>query len=363
MGRLAKIREIKRIQNPRNYSSNTLRLDMAEKGNLFPKNFFKNFIEYKLKEIDFIAYPDYQRYFDFEDKIKNKFKFSNDSIVLETGSDSLIKLIIQCFCPENRVISTLNPSFPMYNIYGLSLGANVEHIKFESKTHISVKDIILNLNEKTCILFISNPCSPYGSLYSDNDINQLLVEAEKRNFILCLDEAYIDFAPKHTHNNIENSKNLIRIRTFSKAIGAAGIRLGYAITNKVNSNLLKSAQLTFPITGPSLSFGEYILENYEIIEKYINNTKLSRDYICKKLRLNKYDVLSSHTNSIHLHPPHNCTEKLIALINSEDVLIKHGSNIGVPVKIPKDPRNTWIRMSVFEGLEKTDFFKKMLKIR
>ena len=362
MNRIDKIKSINRIQTPRNYTQNTLRLDMAERGCLFPKNFYKNFINNKLTELDFIAYPDYQRYFNFTNRIKDKFNFSQNSITLESGSDSLIKLVIQCFCPEDELIAVLNPSFPMYNIYGQSLGSNTLFIDFKNSTHIAVNDLISQLNDHVKILFISNPCSPFGNLYTDYEINEIIKFSELRNFIVCLDEAYVEFAPKTTHSKINYSKNLIRIRTFSKAIGAAGIRLGYAVASEEICQILRGAQLTFPITGPSLAFGEYILDNYDLIDSYIDQTKLTRDFICKTLKELNFDILGSHTNSIHIHAPKDKVTKVQNLIEAENVLVKAGSAIGVPVIIPNDERKTWIRMSVYAGLEKTDFFEKLISV-
>jgi len=142
MNRLEYIKSINRIQQPRRYNDQTLRLDMAEKGDLFDKKFYQDFKDNKLKQLDFIAYPDYERYIKLEQKILNTFKFSYKNIFIDSGSDSIIRSIIQCFCPEKSLVTVLNPSFPMYSIYANSLGVDVSKIEYNDKTHIEMDYLI-----------------------------------------------------------------------------------------------------------------------------------------------------------------------------------------------------------------------------
>ena len=362
MNKFELIDTINRIQIPRNYNNTTLRLDMAERGNLFKKNFYNNFIKNKLSQLDFIAYPDYSKYINLEKKLLEKFKFPYKQVYIDAGSDSIIKSLIQTNCLEGEAISVLHPSFPMYSIYANSLGVKAYSIEYEKTIHIDINHLLKSINKKAKLLFISNPCSPFGNLYSDSDINKLTLFAEKNNFLVCLDEAYIDFAPEGTHNNLRKSKALIRLRTFSKGLGLAGARIGFCLASDEIIMKLKATQLTFPITGPSLSICDYILDNLDYVRENCNEVILSRNVITNKLLDKGFDVIPSNTNSIHFHVTEQKISKMHELIKRYDVLIKAGDKIGTPVKVPGDLRDSWIRMSIISKLENTMFFKEILKI-
>ena len=99
---------------------------------------------------------------------------------------------------------------------------------------------------------------------------------------------------------IDDYDNVLISRTFSKAFGAAGIRLGYLVGNSALINKVTKFQLTYPLSNVTVKFGMYLLDNISIINDYVDLTINSRNNLCDMLSP-KYDVINSNTNSIHFH--------------------------------------------------------------
>ena len=217
------------------------------------------------------------------------------------------------------------------------------------------------INENTRLAILTNPNSPYGDFRPVSEIEELCIKLKEKNIILLIDEAYIDFAPKSSVNLIKKHDNIIISKTFSKAWGAAGTRVGYMIANKKIINLLSNIQLTYPITGPSLKFINHLLDNTESIKDYVHATIQSRDKLCDLLEANNYDVLRSHTNSIHFHEKKGDNQKSIKSLEDHGVAFKCGAKLtGTMVTVPLDDRKTWIRLSVGPGIENSKFILNMI---
>ena len=160
---------------------------------------------------------------------------------------------------------------------------------------------------------------------------------------------------------MQRHKNVLIVRTFSKAWGGAGARVGYLMGNKELISWVSNLQLTYPITGPSLKYVLHLLNNKEAVASYIKSTIQSRDTLCSILEKNGYDVLRSHTNSIHFHEQNTNNQKSIAILEQHKVAFKSGNlKNGARLSIPYDDRTTWIRMSVGPDIELQPYITHML---
>lgn len=351
------VKNIKRLRIDRPTVKEFKRLDFAERTINFNNIFFKNFIN-SIKQEDLITYPSYKDYLDIRKLIAkiNKSKFEN--VYFDSGSDACIKNFIHLFCKKNSNIISSIPSFPMYKIYSDFFQTKFIGVKYDDDIKFNLNKLIKKINKKTSFIVLANPNSPYGDYKTKTEIDQLCKKLKKKKIPLLLDEAYVDFAPASSVNLIKKHKNLFVLRTLSKSWGAAGIRFGYIIGDKTVINLLNNLQLTYPISNISLKFAKYLLNNENINKRYSDKTKKNRDYICKILVKNNYDVICSQTNSIHLHEKNGDNLKTINTLKKNGFSFKYGSSLtGTKVEIPGDRRTNWIRISI--GSKKDE---KLIKV-
>ena len=178
---------------------------------------------------------------------------SADQVLCGVGSDQIIDFLMKTFLEEGDTILVPEPSFSMY-----ALSAKINHGKavafdLNAEDFSYPIDTILQLcrERKPKILFLCTPNNPTGSPLERCELERIL---EGVSCIVALDEAYGEFSGQNDLDLIETYPNLVSLRTFSKAFGLAGLRVGYALgsremiqaldTVKAPYNLSTIAQLT-----------------------------------------------------------------------------------------------------------------------
>jgi histidinol-phosphate aminotransferase len=150
------------------------------------------------------------------------------------GSDSALKDCIECILDPGDEISVIEPEYNQINTYVQMAAARLDRIKFTNPFAIQIEELISFLNGKK-ILYLSNPSNPTGRYISKSEIRKVL----DTGICLLLDEAYVEFAPESCADLVQTYRNLFVFRTFSKAFGLAGLRLGYVLSHSKNIDILK----------------------------------------------------------------------------------------------------------------------------
>lgn len=193
-------------------------------------------------------------------------------ITLGHGSDSLFCLLLTCFALHtNKHIITHDYAFSSYAIQAQTLGIPVVSTRVHSNWQVDINAIIDACTEKTALIFIANPNNPTGLLLELPEIEHLLDHIPDTT-LLILDEAYYEFTPhnaddKRSIDLLKKYQNLVITRTFSKAYGLAGLRLGYAIANPHITALLYRIQLPFVVNTMALTAANVALDDDEFLEK------------------------------------------------------------------------------------------------
>ena len=174
-------------------------------------------------------YPDpYQSLIKAE--LKSIFNVEPSQLFLGNGSDEAIDLLFRIFCEpgvDNCLI--MSPTYGMYKVSAEINNVTILDAHLTSDFQIDVEKVLQTQNENTKLTFVCSPNNPSGNLLNNRTIEELL---EKSNGIVVVDEAYGDFNQDFSWTSrIEEFDNLVVLRTFSKAWGMAGIRLGMAFAN------------------------------------------------------------------------------------------------------------------------------------
>jgi histidinol-phosphate aminotransferase len=175
-------------------------------------------------------YPDpYQRRLKAE--IGGVMSINPDFMFLGNGSDEAIDLLIKLFCEPGRdEIMILPPTYGMYQVNAAIYGVTVHEVPLDEMFQVRTGLVLKACSANTKLLFICSPNNPTGNVMSRDAIAEL---AESFPGYIVVDEAYIDFCPEKSVLPLINEyDNLIILRTFSKAWGLAGIRLGIAVAQK-----------------------------------------------------------------------------------------------------------------------------------
>lgn len=222
----------------------------------------------------------------------------SDHILFTVGSSEGIDLLLRTFAEPNKdTIVVTSPSFPAYEHWGRIHNLKIKSVPLEGENYdsFSVKDIV-EVNPK--LVFLCNPNNPTGTVLKQNLIHELCQCPDFKGFVV-VDEAYIEFSdePSMIHE-LEHYKNLIILRTLSKAWGLAGIRCGAVIADPGVIFTLRYIQVPFGFPVPSQDIvrerclhPQSMYASWEIIIS-------ERDNMIKELRkLESVErVIDSHTN-------------------------------------------------------------------
>jgi histidinol-phosphate aminotransferase len=249
--------------------------------NLFiPKETLVGFMREVAEECDLRIYPQEEEN-RLKEKIGNYLMVPKDYVVVGNGSDELIDRITRLFITKGDRAVSVTPTFPVFRQCVQHQGAEYVAVPLLRNFELDVKGLTDAFVPKASLLYLCSPNNPTANQFNMKDITTLV---EKSAGIVVLDEAYAEYANYSMIPLVGKYENLIVLRTFSKAFGLAGLRLGYAVTNATLANILKEKTTTpFPVSVFTLSMGRKLLENFALVEKTVKELKAERETLIKKL--------------------------------------------------------------------------------
>lgn len=237
--------------------------------------------------------------------LAKKLNIDQDMLTLSHGSDALFQLLIICFAlHRQKHILTHDYAFQTYSILANIFGVPLISTPLLKNWQIDIEAMIKACNEDTALIFIANPNNPTGALLSEADILHLLNYIPSST-ILVLDEAYDEFLLAKDKSNslklLKSFSNLVITRTFSKAYGLAGLRLGYSISDPNIHHLLQKIVLPFTINQAALVAGLAALEDDKFLSDSValNHQELGR--VRQELTQRGFECLPSFGNFVTVH--------------------------------------------------------------
>lgn len=194
-----------------------------------------------------------------------------DLVTAGNGSDELISIITACFLQKGEKVLTLAPDFSMYSFYSSLYELDVRVMKKEADLTIDVDKVIETVEKEgiRAVLF-SNPCNPTSLGLAKKDVLKLITSV---NALVILDEAYMDFwtglEDQSLIKDTARYDNLIVLRTCSKALGMAGLRLGFAVSNSAITEKLRAAKSPYNVNSLTQSAAEYMLSDKAEMDRRI----------------------------------------------------------------------------------------------
>lgn len=275
-----------------------IKLDANE--NFFmPKGTIQRFLREVSEECDLRIYPQEE-----EDRLKELLSDFLDvavgRVVIGNGSDELIQQIAHLFLEKGDQAISVKPTFPMYKHSVLLSEAEYLEVSLNNDFSIDIEGIMSLINSRTKLLFLCSPNNPTANQFP---LNKVVSLAERFPGIVVIDEAYGEFAEYSAISLLDEFENLIVLRTFSKAFGLAGLRLGYAIMNpELATPISKRLRLPYPISSISLRMGLKMLSNANLVKEGVEQVKTERTKLVERLnQISGVKAFDSQTNFILLH--------------------------------------------------------------
>ena len=241
-----------------------------------------------LSKLDFNRYPDPYATATVK-AFADLFGISSDYVTAGNGSDELISIISSCFLEKGDKIVTLKPDFSMYAFYGSLYENDVLVYDKNEDLSVDIDELIDFVNNNKAIVF-SNPCNPTSVGIMKEDVKKLIKGTDA---LVILDEAYMDFWNQSILNEVQDYDNLIILKTCSKAIGMASVRLGFAVAGKKITKALRAAKSPYNCDTISQKIGEIVLSEKDFLADNLKSIIASRDYLYSEIMKlsNEYETL------------------------------------------------------------------------
>jgi histidinol-phosphate aminotransferase len=205
-----------------------------------------------------------------------------DNIVVSgNGMDGILDTMMRLFMSQGTESIIPIPTFSYYEIATLANGGKTVFAQRDSDFYISPEKILDKVNENTRMIFLCSPNNPSGNSIPEEDARKILGSV---NSIVFIDEAYVEFADTSLTGLVKEYDNLIVGRTFSKAFGLAGLRMGYAIVPEWISREYMKVMTPFSMDVLSTTGGIAALKDKEHLKKSIETVKKGRIQLRDGLR-------------------------------------------------------------------------------
>lgn len=250
-----------------------------------------------------------------------------DSIIVTAGSEMAIRYLLEAFLSPGDGFLILNPSFAMFEVYGRIVGADIRVIDYDEDFYIPPESIIERITSSIKMIAIANPNNPTGTIFAQRDLEKILQAAARNRTIVLLDEAYFYFYPKTMLGRHLEFPNLVVTRTFSKACGIAGVRLGYAVGAPAIISQVMKLQPIDHVSNFAVKIGEYILDHEQLIWDHAEVVNRGKVFLLKELSELGLRCRTSHANFV-LADFGDRQQELIQKLRDRDILV--GANLRLP---------------------------------
>lgn len=190
---------------------------------------------------DVHRYPDMNAYM-LKTSLSKLYKLKNENIILGNGSEGIMAYIARAFVQPGQEILTCENTFIGFSIIFRGVGANLKTVPLTKDYRFDVEALAKSITAKTKVIYICNPNNPTGTYITKKELDYLMSHVPSHVLVI-LDEAYFEFAcetPDYPNSMDYRYDNVITLRTFSKAYGLSGIRIGYGFGHEdLIANLTK----------------------------------------------------------------------------------------------------------------------------
>ncbi|MBN3039260.1 MAG: histidinol-phosphate transaminase, partial [Candidatus Omnitrophica bacterium] len=194
-------------------------------------------------------YPDGGCYY-LKQKLAKKLKVKPGNLVFGCGSDEIIVLALRAFVGKGDEVVIARPTFLIYELASTICGAKIKFVPLKGLRY-DLPAMKKAITKKTKLVFIANPDNPTGTYVTKKEV-QSFMKGLPKGVLVFFDEAYYELVDKKDYPNAMKylgRGNAIVARTFSKAYGLSGLRIGYAITNSHIASCLDKAREPFNVTS------------------------------------------------------------------------------------------------------------------
>ncbi|MFD2924646.1 histidinol-phosphate transaminase [Halobacillus naozhouensis] len=288
-------------------------------------------IQAEMKEIPY--YPEVTAPL-LAEKLANRLEVSPDQILFGSGSDEIIRLLTRTYINEGDEVVMAGVTFPRYKTNVIIEGGVPVEVEMKEGTH-DLDAMYQAINGKTKIVFVCNPNNPTGTIV-EKEALKAFIEKVPSDVMLVMDEAYYEYAdsPQYleTLPLLDQHKNMVILRTFSKVYGLAALRIGYGLMCTDMVDHLRKVKEPFNVNRLAQTAASASLDDDEFMYESISLNREGRDYLNDSFGRMNLSYFPTQTNFIMVDVSEPAEEVHEFLLN-QGIIIRPGHLMGYPTMI------------------------------
>jgi len=304
---------------------------------------------------DVHRYPDMHAY-ELKSSLSNIYELKRENIILGNGSEGIMSYIVRAFIQPGEEVLTSEKTFIGFYILARSVGANLCKVPLTPDYRFDVEAMAKKITAKTKIIYIANPNNPTGTYITKNEFDYLM-KFVPEHVLVILDEAYFEFAKgqqDYPDSMDYRYDNVITLRTFSKAYGLAGIRVGYGFAHEDLIGNLHKIKLPFEPNLIAQLGACGALNDTPHLDRTLKNNKKRYEQTMDFLRYHGFSPIPSVANFIMFRTGSpEASDWLFEALLTEGVIIR-------PLKANEMPE--YVRVSLGTKNEMLHFYSAMEKV-
>jgi len=247
---------------------------------------------------------------------------THDEIILGNGSNELIDIAVRTYMAPGDEAVMATPSFVVYPMSVTSQGGIPREVPLKQYRH-DLQEMLGQINEKTKIVFISNPNNPTGTINYSKEFDSFM-KALPEGILVVVDEAYYEYVTNPDYprslDYFKEGRDILILRTFSKAYGLAGLRIGYGVAKKEIITEMNKIREPFNTNSIAQIAATAALSDEEHLKKVIEINEEGKKYLYRELdRITQIKYLPTQANFIYILLPDDITSKEVF-----DYLLRYG---------------------------------------
>ncbi|MDN5276169.1 MAG: histidinol-phosphate aminotransferase [Clostridiales bacterium] len=271
--------------------------------------------------------------------LAKRFNLDPGQFLFGAGSDQILEIIAQTYINPGDTTITCWPSFSRYEAVTRIMDGRMIRVPLKKDYSFDLEGILNSITDNTRIIWLCNPNNPTGTIITAEE-QKAFLERVPKHVLVVLDEAYYEYArggdyPKSVEL-LERYDNIIILRTFSKAYGLAGLRIGYAISHKEIIELLNRVRGPFNVNAAAQAAALAALDDQEFVQRSVQNNEEGKRYLYQAFEEMGLEYIPTYTNFIMVNVEKDSVEAFRALLQ-KGVIIRSGDIFDM---------DTWIRVTI-----------------
>ena len=226
------------------------------------------------------------------DALAELYGLERENFVAGSGSDETLDIAFKTFTEWGEKVAVPVPSYTLYDYFVSMNGGKAEEIMLTDDFQL---DVDAMLKSKVKMMIMPSPNNPTGNSFREKDLMEIL---EKFNGPVIIDEAYGEYAERSMISRVNEFKNLIVMRTFSKAYAMASLRVGYSVANKELAGMMNCVKIPYSLNKISEGAAIAAVKDQEFIRKSVKLVSDNRPILAKGLEKLGFKPYPSDSNFI-----------------------------------------------------------------